>query len=60
MNPVGKITNSLLNKWSEIVEVDIVGQIKAWDKNAEGDDAPSPYKFATEKNATLTMDIGED
>ena len=56
----GKITQSLLKKWSDIVDVDIAGQIKAWDKNAEGDDAPSPYKFATDKNATLTMDISED
>ena len=55
-----KITQSLLKKWSDIVDVDIAGQIKAWDKNAEGDDAPSPYKFATDKNATLTMDISED
>ena len=56
----GKITSSLLNKWSEIVDVDIVGQIKSWDKNSEGENAPSPYKFATDKNATLTMDIGEE
>ena len=56
----GKITQSLLKKWGEIVEVDIVGQIKAWDKNAEENDAPSPYKFARDKNATLTMDIREE
>ena len=56
----GEITKSLLQKWSEIVNVDIVDQIKNWDKNAEGNDAPSPYKFATDKNATLTMDIEED
>ena len=55
----GKITQSLLKKWSEIVDVDIVGQIKAWDKNAE-EEAPSPYKFARDKNATLTMNISED
>ena len=56
----GPATKSLLNKWGEIAEVDIVGQIKAWDENAEGVDAPSPYKFATEKNATLTMDISKN
>ena len=56
----GPLTQSLLKKWGEIVNVDIVDQIKAWDKNAESSNAPSPYKFATEKNATLTMDISED
>ena len=58
-NP-GPISQSLLNKWGEIVDVDIVGQIKAWDQNAEGADAPTPYKFTTEKNATLTMDIDSE
>ena len=43
-----------------MVDVDIIGQIKAWDINAEGDDAPSPYKFAMDKNATLTMDTREE
>ena len=56
----GQITQSLIKKWGEIVGVDIVGQIKAWDENANSDDVPSPYRFATEKNATLTMDISED
>ena len=45
----GPVTKSLLNKWGEIAEVDIVGQIKAWEENAEGVDVPSPYKFATKK-----------
>jgi branched-chain amino acid aminotransferase len=56
----GKVTQSLLQKWGEIVDVDIVRQIKSWDKNAEGDEATSPYKFATDKNSTLTMDISEE
>lgn len=56
----GPLTQSLLKKWGDIVNIDIVDQIKAWDKNAESSNAPSPYKFATEKNATLTMDISED
>ena len=55
----GPLTQSLLKKWGDIVNIDIVDQIKAWDKNAESSDAPSPYKFVTEKNATLTMDIDD-
>jgi len=55
----GSITESLLNKWGEIVDIDIVDQIKAWDKNDEANDSPTPYKFSTEKNATLTMEISE-
>jgi hypothetical protein len=49
-----------MSKWGEMVDVDIVDQIKSWDKNTENLDAPSPYKFATDKNATLTMDIEDD
>ena len=56
----GPVTQSLLKKWSEIVDFDIVNQIKAWDKNDEPLDAPSPYKFSTDKNQTLTMDIEDD
>ena len=56
----GKITNLLLEEWGKIVDLDIVGQIKSWDENAKGQDAPSPYKFKSKKNATLTMDIEED
>jgi branched-chain amino acid aminotransferase len=56
----GPVTQSLLKKWSEIVDFDIVNQIKAWDKNDESSDAPSPYKFSTDKNQTLTMDIEDD
>ena len=56
----GPVTQSLLKKWGKIVNVDIVDQIKAWDKNAESSNAPSPYKFATGKNATLTMNIDEN
>jgi len=56
----GSVTKSLMSKWGEMVDVDIVDQIKSWDKNTENLDAPSPYKFATDKNATLTMDIEDD
>lgn len=43
----GEITNMLLKKWSEIVDLDIVKQIKDWDnlKDGKDPDAPSPYKF---------------
>ena len=46
----GSITHSLLEKWGEIVGLDIVEQIKGWDENAKRDDSPSPYHFGTEKN----------
>lgn len=44
---VGKITNLLLDRWSKNVEVDIVGQIKVWDRTRaiQTTDAPSPYTF---------------
>jgi len=44
---MGKITKLLLDTWSENVGVDIVGQIKAWDRarSAQMTDAPSPYAF---------------
>jgi len=43
----GKITMKLLEKWGEIVELDIVKQIKDWDKLEKDKDpsAPSPYSF---------------
>ena len=56
----GPVTQALLKTWSEIVDVDIVNQIKSWDTNAESADTPSPYKFVANKNATLTMDIEND
>jgi branched-chain amino acid aminotransferase len=39
----GPITMGLLDQWSKHVGVDIVKQIKDWDKGAI--DGPSPYKF---------------
>ncbi len=44
---MGKITKLLLDTWSKNVEVDIVRQIKAWDKTRaiQTTDAPSPYAF---------------
>lgn len=56
----GKITQALLGKWSEISGVDIVQQIKVWDTNECRDTSPSPYKFSSSKNPTLTMDIKKD
>jgi branched-chain amino acid aminotransferase len=56
----GPITKSILDKWSEMVGVDIVGQIKSWDKNSAKSSSPSPYKFGTQKNQTLTMDIDDE
>ena len=51
-----EMTN-LLEKWSEMVSLDIVNQIKDWDSNIERENAPSPYKFTSGTNSTLTMDI---
>lgn len=44
---MGKITKLLLDTWSENVGVDIVGQIKAWDRcqPKQAADRPSPYRF---------------
>lgn len=44
---MGRVTRQLLDTWSQNVGVDIVGQIKAWDKARppRGSDAPSPYTF---------------
>ena len=49
----GKVTKKLLKTWSELVGVDIVKQIKSWDKKKKA--GITPYKFAD--NNTLTMDI---
>jgi len=48
---VGKITRLLLEKWSENVGVDIIGQIKSWDQTRPEQDAdsPSPYSFRTKR-----------
>lgn len=44
---VGKITTLLLNTWSKNNGVDIIGQIKAWDRIGpkQHTDSPSPYVF---------------
>tara|TARA_B100000700_G_scaffold236819_1_gene262760 strand:- start:799 stop:1788 length:990 start_codon:yes stop_codon:yes gene_type:complete len=42
----GKITKKLLDKWSEIVSVDIVNQIKKWDKSKGNNSQTTPYKFS--------------
>jgi branched-chain amino acid aminotransferase len=42
----GEITNGLLKSWGELVGVDIVNQIKDWDKKPDIDsNSPSPYRF---------------
>ena len=41
----GKITNLLLKKWSDNVKVDIVKQIKDWDKQIKNSRSVTPYKF---------------
>ena len=48
---IGRITKLLINKWSENVGVDIIGQIKSWDEaNApHTSDSPSPYVFKRKK-----------
>ena len=56
----GPVTASLIQAWSDLVEIDIIKQIKNWDEDEASDNSPSPYKFNTDKNATLTMDIAED
>jgi len=44
---MGSITQRLLNIWGKNVGVDIVSQIKEWNKNSrkQMSDAPSPYAF---------------
>lgn len=56
----GPVTKALLDKWSSMVGVDIAGQIKSWDSNPISEDATTPYKFATQSNATLTMEIDDN
>ena len=46
---VGSIFSKIINKWSDNVGVDVVGQIKKWDSHRPksiGDDAPTPYRFS--------------
>lgn len=44
---MGQITSRLLKQWGENVDVDIVGQIKEWNKTSKknANNAPSPYSF---------------
>jgi branched-chain amino acid aminotransferase len=44
---VGPVFNSILKAWSDNVGVDIVTQIKTWNKidGATSGDAPTPYRF---------------
>ncbi len=42
----GKITNMLLKKWSDNVNIDIVKQIKKWDKEIKNSEGTTPYKFS--------------
>ncbi len=49
---MGKITKLLLEKWSDNVGLDIVKQIKDYDKEIElwqKSNAPTPYQFSSEK-----------
>lgn len=48
---MGDVTESLLKQWSENVGVDIIGQIKEWNKVSKKRDgnAPSPYSFKNKK-----------
>ena len=44
---VGPIFNSLIKKWGDNNNTDIINQIKEWDKNTlNNNNAPSPYKFS--------------
>lgn len=44
---MGRITKKLLDKWSENVGVDIVAQIKAFNKEVESSvEGPTPYRFS--------------
>jgi len=45
----GNITMDLLNKWGEIVDLDIVKQIQSWDKPSNKEIKISPYKFKDQK-----------
>lgn len=45
---VGDCFNRLINQWSSNVGIDIVGQIKRWDKESAGSlvgNVPTPYRF---------------
>ena len=44
---MGCVTEKLLSAWGKNVGVDIISQIKEWNKNSKKQmiDAPSPYSF---------------
>jgi branched-chain amino acid aminotransferase len=44
---VGEVTRTLIEKWSDNVGVDIIEQIKTWNKetHSQSADMPSPYSF---------------
>lgn len=47
----GEITYTLLNQWSKNVNIDIVKQIKDWNKlDGKSSQSPTPYSFKTEKS----------
>lgn len=49
---VGPIYTKILNAWSAAVDVDIPGQIKAWDAAANATrhgEAPTPYRFGSQR-----------
>jgi branched-chain amino acid aminotransferase len=48
---MGKITKLLLDTWGKNVGVDIIGQIKTWDRTRvfQPSDVPSPYAFKKKK-----------
>jgi branched-chain amino acid aminotransferase len=48
---VGEIFTRLIQQWGENTQVDIIGQIRAWDaarSQTGGSDAPTPYRFKTQ------------
>jgi branched-chain amino acid aminotransferase len=42
---VGEVTRNLIMRWSELVGVDIVGQIKGFNRETKGKSGTTPYKF---------------
>ncbi|HBH96642.1 MAG TPA: branched-chain amino acid aminotransferase [Candidatus Omnitrophica bacterium] len=48
---MGPVASALLERWSENVGVDIIGQIKAWDRLRSDHDSavPSPYIFRSRR-----------
>jgi branched-chain amino acid aminotransferase len=53
----GRITNNLLKKWGENVNLDIVGQIKKWDEKNLSKNSTTPYKFGKFKNNSIPINI---